>query len=139
LSQREGGRDEAASQGAREHHDTCPACGLFPLSQSQAESEEAQPVFGDEKRVKDSANHPADAHNRRMRERGSGTQEECENECSAESSAHTTPARYPTPITAITAPTTRTAIRPAGQCDSPPKAMPQRCSMPVAMTKPMEK
>jgi len=46
--------------------------------------------------------------------------------------------RNPNPIQAITAPPTRTVIFPQGHFTSKPRAMPLRCSNPVAKTKPTE-
>jgi hypothetical protein len=49
---------------------------------------------------------------------------------------HIVPVRNPRPASAITPPMARTAMAPGRDAASRPKAMPARCSRPVAITKP---
>ena len=113
-----------------------PTPPFLPADQ-KPEREDADHVIGHEHRMQHAAPEAANAERRRMRQRGLRPHRNHQRQ-QRSGSLHANRLRKTTPANAITAPTVRTAISPAGQRASRPKAMPARCSNPVAMTNPAE-
>ncbi len=118
----------------RERNEAPP---LLPADQ-KPEREDADHVIGHEHRMQHAAPEAADAERRRMRQRGLRPHRKHHRQQRSGSLHDANRLRKITPANAITPPTVRTAINPAGQRTSRPKAMPARCSNPVAMTNPAE-
>ena len=110
---------------------------LLPADQ-KPQRKNADNVIGHEHRMQHAAPEAAHAERRRMRQRRLRRENERERQQRSDNLHAASRLRKITPANAITPPTARTAIRPAGQRTRRPNAMPARCSSPVAMTKPAE-
>src|SRR5262245_53548753 len=102
----------------------------------EAERDQAYRMRGNKVGMQQPAVDPAGAFDRDVGKRGIGGGQGNENEREPAPAVHASRLRNTAPASAIAPPAARTATCPAGQRVSSPKAMPHRCSMPVATTKP---